>query len=62
MSYQNIRLAKNLKDFRGIQKALKDNLKNEYDRGLYNGLEMAWSLMNNKDPVYAEKVEINPRK
>lgn len=58
MSSHSVRLAQRLKDFRKAQKAIESNLSDEYTRGLYNGLELAWSLMNNTLPVYAGESQI----
>lgn len=52
MSSHSVKLAQRLKDFRKIQKLLKREAICEYSRGLYNGLELAWSLMNKGEPEY----------
>lgn len=55
MSSHSVKLAEALRKFRDIQCLHSENIYNEYNRGLYNGLELAWSIMNNKKPVYAMK-------
>jgi len=55
VSSHSVKLHQRLKDFKAIQKSLSYSVKNEYNMGVYNGLEMAWSLLNNKKPVYMVK-------
>ena len=58
MSFQKYKTAQLTKTLRGIEtikKVLSENLSNEYDRGLYNGLELAISLLLDKPRKFAVK-------
>jgi len=54
VSSHSVKLAQRLRDFQAIKDSHKDP-KNEYSRGFYNGLELAWSLLSNKNPQYLSK-------
>lgn len=62
MSSHSVALSKALKQFKQVQELHKENIRNEYSRGLYNGLELAMALMTNKEPKYVEKIKVNSRK
>lgn len=62
MSSHSVKLSNALKRFQDIKALHSENLTNEYNRGIYNGPELAFSLMTNKKPVYAQKKDKVKRK
>lgn len=62
MSSHSIALSKALRHFENIKKLHKENVSNEYDRGLVNGLELAMSILTKKEPVFIEKKDKKRKK
>jgi len=55
VSSHSVRLAKNLRDIEKMKDAQKLQRMTEYNRGLYNGMEMFLALPTNRKPEYTNK-------
>lgn len=52
-----IKLTKTLKDLRNVQKCHIVHVKDEYNLGVYNGMELAWSLLNGIDADFMNLID-----
>jgi len=52
-------IAKRLKEYKKIQDAIKLERLTTYNRGLYNGLELAISILTDRTPNYLKKESSN---
>jgi len=52
------KIENDIKNMRDIQ---KDNLIDGYMVGLYNGLELALATIENREPIFEETKELNPK-